>query len=74
MTSKTGIINDLRMLNHKSKRKHPENPARVKAIMKMLEDKHYLSHPRVDYIDNYDRLATNEEIGLAYPQKYIKYV
>jgi hypothetical protein len=36
MATKTGIINDLRMLNHKSKKKHPECPARVKAIMKML--------------------------------------
>lgn len=33
---KIGIISDLRMLDHRSKPRHPESPARVKAILKML--------------------------------------
>lgn len=34
---KTGLIYDPRMTEHKSKRKHPERPQRVKFIMKLLE-------------------------------------
>lgn len=40
----------------------------------MLEEKHYLEHPRVDFIEQYDREANDEELGLAYSNRYIEYV
>lgn len=39
---KTGIINDCRMLKHKSKRSHPEKPQRVERIMDQLQKTGYL--------------------------------
>ncbi len=58
--SKTGIVYDAQMLNHKSRRKHPESPARVETIMKMLQEKYYLTHPKVDYRNSIQRFATDE--------------
>lgn len=72
--AKTGIISDLRMLDHRSKPRHPESPARVKAILKMLQEKGLLAHPRVDYVSKYDRTATDEDIRLVHPDKYVNYL
>jgi acetoin utilization deacetylase AcuC-like enzyme len=71
---KIGIISDLRMLDHRAKPRHPESPARVKAILKMLQTQKLLDHPRVDYISKYDRAATDDDIRLIYPQSYIDYL
>jgi histone deacetylase 6 len=72
--SKTGILSDLRMLKHRSKPRHPEAPARVKAILNMLEEKEILSHPRVHYLSQYDRMASDDDIRLIYSQKYVDYL
>lgn len=37
MATKTGIITDLRMLNHKCKKNHPESPQRLTKILEMIE-------------------------------------
>ena len=59
MIGKTGLIYDPRMTEHKCKRKHPERPQRVKFIMKMLEEKFYTSHPRVEFISTINRVVTD---------------
>jgi len=43
----TGIVNDERMLLHKSKKSHPESPKRVIEIMRVLRNSGYLEDPRV---------------------------
>lgn len=70
---KTGILNDARMLLHKSKKSHPEKPQRVESIMKALQSSGYLDHPKIDFVSSIERKATDEELGLVYPAKYIKY-
>ena len=50
---KTGIISDARMLDHKSKKKHPESPARLKTILEMLDNTSYLTHQRIEYVSTY---------------------
>jgi acetoin utilization deacetylase AcuC-like enzyme len=56
---RTGIISDVRMLQHKARYSHPECPARVKAIIKMLKEEQYLTHEQIDYVEAYDRLVTD---------------
>lgn len=70
----TGIVNDERMLLHKSKKRHPESPRRVIEIMKTLKGSGYMEDPRVDFVDHYDRKVTNEELQYVYPEKYVKYI
>jgi acetoin utilization deacetylase AcuC-like enzyme len=55
----TGIVYDEKMLLHKSKRRHPESPKRLIEIIKTLTQSALLEDPRVDFVDHYDRKATN---------------
>jgi acetoin utilization deacetylase AcuC-like enzyme len=71
---KTGIISDQRMLEHSSRKSHPESPERLASIMHQLEVSKYLAHERVDYVSTYNRLVTDEELGWVYPQAYIEYI
>lgn len=59
MTTKTGIITDLRMLKHKCKKNHPESPERLSKILEMVEGEKYFDHHKVDYIPSYERLAND---------------
>lgn len=59
---KIGIINDARMLKHKAVKYHPETPKRVEEIMNLLQKTGYLDNPIIDFIPNYERQATNEEL------------
>lgn len=58
-TVKTGILTDLRMLNHKSKKNHPESPQRLSTILALLEDKKLLAHERIEYLPTYERFAND---------------
>lgn len=32
-----------------------------------MKETGYLDHPKIEFIDSYDRKATNEELGYVYP-------
>ena len=70
---KTGVINDTFMLKHKTKKVHPEKPKRVEEIMERLKTTGILKHPHVDFISEYDRLVTDDEIRYAHSKKYLDY-
>lgn len=71
---KTGIIYDPRMMDHRSKRKHPEKPQRVKGIINKLGEEGYLEHPRIEYISTIVRNVEESDLELAHKKKYIKHV
>ncbi|MDY7031680.1 MAG: histone deacetylase [Thermodesulfobacteriota bacterium] len=66
----TGIVRDLRYLQHITSEYHPENHHRLEVIYQMLDDEDMIGK----YVDVPPRFATKEEIGLIHTSEYISRV
>lgn len=67
---KTGIVRDIRYLNHYMDVFHPESPERLTAIYAMLDEKDMKGkYPLIE-----PRLATREEIAMVHSRYYIDLV
>ena len=42
--------------------------------MKMMEEKYYTTHPKVEYMSTINRVVTDENIRMVHPEKYMKHV
>lgn len=71
---KVGVIYDPRMLEHKSKRKHPEKPGRIRAAVEKLNEEYLLQHPRVEYMEEVRKEVEDGDLALVHKEKYIKHV
>ena len=69
-----GLVYDERLLKHRSKRKHPEKAVRVKAVITSLEDKLFLTHPKVDFLQSISFIPSEAELQLAHKEKYINHI
>ena len=69
-----GLVYDERLLKHRSKRKHPEKAVRLKAVISSLEDKLFLTHPKVDFLQNINFMPSEAELELAHKSKYIHHI
>jgi acetoin utilization deacetylase AcuC-like enzyme len=66
---KLAVVRDERFLAHKTGHAHPENPARLKAVYRMLDQEFAKA-----VIDLTPRLATLEQLELVHTPVYIKKV
>jgi len=64
---KTGIVKDMRYLDHIMGAYHPESPQRLKVIYEMLED----SDMKGNYIDVPVRMAKREELLMIHSPDYV---
>ncbi|MCD6153335.1 MAG: histone deacetylase [Syntrophobacterales bacterium] len=70
MLKKTGIVKDERYLRHEMGNFHPESPARLEAIYKMLES----PDMKDKFVNITPRHATHEEIEMIHSPSYIEMV
>jgi hypothetical protein len=47
------------MMDHKTRKKHPERPQRIKAIIELLQARFFLTHPRVFFMSKIERHAND---------------
>ena len=73
-SEKVGLVYDERLLKHRSKRKHPEKAVRIKALISGLEEKLFLTHPKVDFLQNISFIPSESELLLVHKEKYIKHI
>lgn len=67
---KTGIVRDIRYMNHYMDAFHPESPERLMAIYAMLDEKDMIGkYPLIE-----PRLATRDEIAMVHSRHYIDLV
>jgi acetoin utilization deacetylase AcuC-like enzyme len=67
---KTGIVKDIRFLNHEPGDFHPESPARLEAIYRRLE----MSDIAGVYQEIAPYYATKKEIALIHTKEYIRFI
>lgn len=68
--NKTGIVRDIRYLNHRTPDRHPEHSARLKAIYDMIEGENLMSRLR----DVAPRMADPSEIHLIHTPEYLTFL
>lgn len=66
---KTGVVIDRRYMDHDMGAWHPESPARIEALLKMLEEA-----PAFPYQPLAPRPATEEDLALIHERSYIDFV
>jgi acetoin utilization deacetylase AcuC-like enzyme len=71
--TKTGIIYDPLMLLHTCDGYHTEKAIRASSIIRHLKGKHYLEHPKIDFVDKIEE-APFEVIELVHSKEYIERV
>ena len=67
---KTGIVRDVRYLNHQANTYHPESHHRLEVIQQMLQEPGMKGH----YVEIQPRLATREELELIHMPRYVQLV
>jgi acetoin utilization deacetylase AcuC-like enzyme len=65
----TGIVKDRRYMDHDMGAYHPESPARIEVLNRMLEE-----DPPIPFLAIKPRPATDEELGRVHEKGYIDYV
>jgi acetoin utilization deacetylase AcuC-like enzyme len=65
----TGIVKDRRYMDHDMGAYHPESPARIEVLNRMLEE-----DPPIPFLAIEPRPATDEELGRVHEKGYIDYV